>query len=612
MKKIYLLAAICWATAISASEGELPGGFTINENGDMIQFSQGNLQYQASTQTWRFAEHQWDFVGDDENGNVYENETKCNNKRIAEYYEGWIDLFGWGTGQNPTNTSTDNSDYQDFTDWGINPIRNGGDVANKWRTPTHAEWNHIFYVRDNAENLRGQATVNDVHGYILLPDDWTDCPKGLTFTANPNTWTTNKYAGDDWKSMETQGAVFFPASGTRFGTNMENATNTGDYRMSTPETDVFARVVTIGETYARATGFNYRYYGFAIRLIKPYEKSDEHKEDIQGGFTIDKDGNQIQFSPGNLQYQASTQTWRFAEHPWDFVGDEEAGNVYIDDIKCNNAKISETYEGWIDLFGWGTSGYNNKYPYASGTAADEYAFTEGDKDIAGTNYDWGVYNKISNGGNQSGLWRLLTQKEWEYLFHGRTNAENLFGMGQVNGVNGTIILPDDWTSAPEGLTFTPSTTRGMTWKRDESDGFEYYFNIEAHNNFSHNYFSSDEWKSMADLGAVFLPCAGYRMGTDVYWVEYDGDYWTSTLYDTNYAHHISFYGNALYPQDNASRRYASCFGIGFAVRLVSVEDLHGIKGIQESAIKSHKFLRNGQILIERNGKIYTMQGLEAK
>jgi len=62
------------------------------------------LQYQASTDTWRFAEHQWDFVGDDTDGNVFENDVKCNNALTSDSYDGWIDLFGWGTGQKPTYT----------------------------------------------------------------------------------------------------------------------------------------------------------------------------------------------------------------------------------------------------------------------------------------------------------------------------------------------------------------------------------------------------------------------------------------------------------------------------------------------------------------------------
>ena len=49
----------------------------------------------------------------------------------------------------------------------------------------------------------------------------------------------------------------------------------------------------------------------------------------------------VLFSPGNLQYKASTKEWRFAPRQYDYIGE-------------NNIKISDTYSGWIDLFGWGT------------------------------------------------------------------------------------------------------------------------------------------------------------------------------------------------------------------------------------------------------------------
>ena len=80
---------------------------------------------------------------------------------------------------------------------------------------------------------------------------------------------------------------------------------------------------------------------------------------ITGGFTINEDGDKVIFSQGNLQYQASTGTWRFAENQYDYVGNATLGNVYENGVKCNNALISDSYTGWIDLFGWGTSGYNH-------------------------------------------------------------------------------------------------------------------------------------------------------------------------------------------------------------------------------------------------------------
>ena len=53
------------------------------------------------------------------------------------------------------------------------------------------------------------------------------------------------------------------------------------------------------------------------------------------------------------------------------------------------------------------------------TSSTPSDYGDGSGDIAGTNYDWGVNNAISNGGNEAGLWRTLTIEEWKYLMESR-------------------------------------------------------------------------------------------------------------------------------------------------------------------------------------------------
>ena len=239
------------------------------------------------------------------------------------------------------------------------------------------------------------------------------------------------------------------------------------------------------------------------------------------------DSTKVYFSQGNLQYQASTNTWRFAEHQWDCVGDSIKGNVYENGVKSDNLKFSPTYDGWIDLFGWGTSGYNSVYPY------DNYAcaFDGESTDIANTNYDWGVYNAISNGGTQAGQWRTLTKDEWYYVINTRANASSKYGVATVSDVTGLILLPDNWT-LPEGLTFTS----------------------EANGDYAQNTFSTADWTKMEANGAVFLPAAGGRGGTDVYNVGSYGYYWSSSANDYNGADYLGF--NSYYVDtDDYGHRY---------------------------------------------------------
>lgn len=251
---------------------------------------------------------------------------------------------------------------------------------------------------------------------------------------------------------------------------------------------------------------------------------------IKGLFSVSS-LEQVCFSQGNLQYQASTDTWRFAEHQYDVVGN-------------SNSNISSSYSGWIDLFGWGTSGYDGQYPYMTSTLV--YNYDIGLIDTASINYDWGVYNAIINGGNQAGRWRSLTKDELHYLFYTRSTRSGIrYANACVNGMNGLILLPDYWDSGTYPLSNT---------------------NEPYNTSYSSNTISASQWANMEQHGAVFLPAAGYRLGTSVNNVGSHGYYW---LYSCDY----DYYGYHAYSMcisnsylDPSNGGFS--FPEGFSVRLV--------------------------------------------
>ena len=183
------------------------GKFSVS-NTKKVAFSSGNLQYQASTKKWRFAENQWDYIGGA-------------NTNISSSYSGWIDLFGWGTGDNPTLTSSNSS----FVDWGKNNINN--EAPNTWRTLTRAEWEYVLGGRPNSHSLYGTATVNNGYGLIILPDDWNE--PNLSFTSGMKGWKNNVYSTAEWKELEYEGAVFLPAAGYRSGASVYGVQEYGYY-----------------------------------------------------------------------------------------------------------------------------------------------------------------------------------------------------------------------------------------------------------------------------------------------------------------------------------------------------------------------------------------------
>lgn len=253
----------------------------------------------------------------------------------------------------------------------------------------------------------------------------------------------------------------------------------------------------------------------------------------------------VVIAPGNLQYQASTNTWRFAENQWEIAKDD-------------NNKRSATYDGWIDLFGWGTSGYDGKQPYMTSTNDLDYG-NGPEFNINGTNYDWGVYNTIANSDERG--WRTPVMQEWAYLLIQRqTESGILFARAVVNGVCGLIILPDDWKSSY--YTLKDVNVRDIPGNSVDTS---YY----------HNIISLEDWTNKLEVnGAVFLPTGGqYGHGEDISkdrkykdyygYVPVGGCYWASTktykIKGNKYGcNAVVFEANYIYASFGVSRRYIGC------------------------------------------------------
>ena len=172
-------------------------------------------------------------------------------------------------------------------------------------------------------------------------------------------------------------------------------------------------------------------------IFKPYPEGSIHALFRVGN------GKRVIFSKGNLQFNptlgthtradgtTAPGTWRFAEKQTDY------------DIKGDSI-VSATYNGWIDNFAWGTSGWSGSgatyyQPYDGRIIGDVLdnpeGFSErhpninvydenqfgpqGECDLTGeyAYADWGVYNPISNGGNKPGIWRTLKADEFNFFYN---------------------------------------------------------------------------------------------------------------------------------------------------------------------------------------------------
>ncbi|MBO4587899.1 MAG: hypothetical protein J5711_03235 [Bacteroidales bacterium] len=250
----------------------------------------------------------------------------------------------------------------------------------------------------------------------------------------------------------------------------------------------------------------------------------------------------VRFSKGNLRYKASPApaTWRFADNQYDTIG-------------TGNRNISSSNTGWIDLFGWGTSGFNSRakaYQPWSDTSnySCYYVYGSPTKDLTDScgHADWGVHNSIENGGNTVGMWRTLTKNEWDSILNWRPastindtpNAR--FAKATVNNVAGLMLFPDS-ISIPAGITVNNVNNTGAEY--------------------SGNSYNAEQWEQLASCGVVFLPAAGCRSEKTPSSVGSAGYYWSSTHSSDQMAYGMAFF------DDNVTT-YGYNRSQGRAVRLV--------------------------------------------
>ena len=337
--------------------------------------------------------------------------------------------------------------------------------------------------------------------------------------------------------------------------------------------------------YCRANYMEKNAATITLARTKYYSSAISYNPSLEG-FSVAAN-KRVYISPGNLQWSASNGgttytshatadgvgaegTWRFALNQWDYVGDATYGNVYgvggDMSVKCNNNQISSTYQGWIDLFAFGNSGYHdptdpyntNYYPYSYAEPSVNATYNScgygpstnmTDPDLVGTSayYDWGVYNAIynpkTNTTDAPGTWRCLSREEWQYLLFTRTTASGIrFALAAVDGVNGLVIVPDNWNAC------------SVTYTLENPDIASGHVNV----------FTPAQWSVLEDAGCVFLPCAGVR--NKLYSYDYNGvgAYRSTTHYSGNaqMSHYLYFYSGRVYFMYYYHRN------VGLPVRLV--------------------------------------------
>ena len=326
------------------------------------------------------------------------------------------------------------------------------------------------------------------------------------------------------------------APGTAFNTvtftAIKTATNWAVRTSTSTNSAAINTIYTIGNVANSGDGWTY---------------TGDNNGSLWGQFSVSAD-KKVRFSKGNLQakYNGSSYDWDFAEHQYDFVGNNP-GNTTID---------SQTDGAKVDLFTWVGEGCSYD-AYGINTANTGYSTSE---KTSALKSDWGVAYCNSKSITPETTWRTLTlgekgtSGEWYYILSGRSaskingTANARYMKCQVNSISGLLLFPDSFawptgSGAPAESTATKINQTGADYSVA---------------------YTSTEFATLEAAGAVFLPAGGYRFPTVTDAGSYGG-YWSSTHSSSSLyqAYHFYFLNSNVGTNGNDS-----C-GYGRSVRLVT-------------------------------------------
>lgn len=485
--------------------------------------------------------------------------------------EGYGYYFAWGE----TDSKKDYS-------WATYKYANEGEFYHhkftKYCTDASSGDNGFIDNKTVLEPEDDAATANWGNVWRMPTDaEWTELREQCTWT-----WTAQNGVNGYQVASKTNGnSIFLPAAGFRDGNAAPYVAGRRGYYWSSSllensSDDVW--IVTFNREKVDRQN-NRRNKGLSVRPVQ--DKQEEAEPAYQPKpFTV-AEGKQVTFSGGNLQYTQSTQTWAFAEHQYDMLGTDnvDGGSSKVFDATYGYDKTGSALADKIDLFGW--SGSTGSAKWGIGTSADN-------SDYSGDFVDWGT--NIGDGST----WYTLTADEWDYLLDERSDADQLVGvahiqLGENKYTNGLVLLPDDWT-CPAGVTF--------------KSGFSNTHSVQAYADYQT--FTLADWQQLEAAGAVFLPVSGFREGSFVGYVQSSGYYWSATPDGSDKAYYMFFISDSYVSYNYSRNRYS-----GLAVRLVKNYYNVSTDAATPSAANTaivRKVLRNGQILILRNGVCYDLHG----
>ena len=263
-----------------------------------------------------------------------------------------------------------------------------------------------------------------------------------------------------------------------------------------------------------------------------------------GRFTVNANGDQVGFAPGNLQctvqsalavdsYVYIGTDWRFTGHQWDY---------YLSPFEVGN---------YISHFCWvGKSATYDSFGLCSSSEANAPAYF-GSVDNEPLKTDWGnIPGIVSTCGSG---WFTLSSAEWTYILSSRITGVTLNGVSNarftgaiINNdstpVNGILIFPDGFNGG--GVSGISWGTINPSIYPDSSSPFAYNTVV-----------NTDAFKTLENsYGVVFIPAAGWRAGNSYGASSEWGFVWCESSSSSTHGKKISFSVWAVKTEDEDMRR----------------------------------------------------------
>lgn len=499
------------------------------------------------------------------------------------------DNYRYGTAYNAMTKYCTNSNYGTVDN--LTTLEAADDAAHqnwgdKWRTPTYAEWQELrtqctwkWTDNYNSTNIKGYTVTATNGNTIFLPvtgfgyaDQAQQTDEGYYWSSSLHATPSDAYYvqfssttitadndnlrfyGQSVRPVEDVYTVILvaPQNGQLQSNKAQAAADETVTLSVISDSHYVLQKLSVkqGTTEIPTTavqGMNAQ-YAFAMPMGEVSVTAEFQRIEPKftpSPFSVNSEGKQVCFSPGNLQcagLNTGDTVWSFAAYQTDWLGAAA--------IRDN------AFADTIDLFCW--SGSYTTAPWGIGTS-------QSSSDYEGDFVDWGQ-NTIGNYAPYT--YRTPTLSEWQYLLQYRKNAEERIGVARIRlntdgtqYVNGLILLPDDW-HCPADVPFKTGFSEdnySSVW------GYAEYQTLAL-----------SDWQKLEAAGAVFLPAAGYRYGVNVESEQSSGYYWSASLRDVVYAYFMSFHAgkaNVYFLYHSEAHAVRLVQDITYAVTLISGE--HG-------------------------------------